>query len=91
MIYRSFCDGDEFSLKELSVCESCFTRIKKQPCNAVTALETVFQSSFFPAAYLNFLFVCFGLLGRGAPTMGEEGSFLKNSPKVTGDRTITDR
>ena len=28
MIYRSFCDDDEFSLKELSVCESCFTRIK---------------------------------------------------------------
>ena len=28
MIYRSFCDDDEFSLKELSVCESCFTRIR---------------------------------------------------------------
>ena len=28
MIYRSFCDDDEFSLKELSVFESCFTRIK---------------------------------------------------------------
>ena len=28
MIYRSFCDDDEFSLKELPVCESCFTRIK---------------------------------------------------------------
>ena len=30
MIYRSFCDDDEFSLKELSVCESCFTRIKME-------------------------------------------------------------
>ena len=28
MIYRSFCDDDEFSLKELSVCELCFTRIR---------------------------------------------------------------
>ena len=24
----SFCDDDEFSLKELSVCELCFTRIR---------------------------------------------------------------
>ena len=29
MIYRSFCDDDEVSLKELSVYESCFTRIKR--------------------------------------------------------------
>ena len=28
--YLSFCDDDEFSLKELSVCESCFTRIKME-------------------------------------------------------------
>ena len=28
VIYRSFCDNDEFSPKGLSACESCFTRIK---------------------------------------------------------------